>query len=210
MVYVEEDKYPDVTPGRYLVDDDGQAVYRIDVPIKREAEKMDNGRERADGVQGTAAATVRHHHRGHSRRQARMGLVIIRRADRDRAGTDGRLGAAGRRRHVSALEHGDADLRRRIAPLADATRRGVSAPRPRRKPAPACSSPAATSPAARCAACSSGFWLWALGEVHGAPGRSDRQAELRGTMVRKGLGRMPSTANCRRLRLSGCRRRSCS
>jgi hypothetical protein len=35
-------KYPDVKPGRYLVDDTGRLVYRTDMPIKRQAEKMDN------------------------------------------------------------------------------------------------------------------------------------------------------------------------
>jgi putative OPT family oligopeptide transporter len=37
---------PDVkTPGRYLVDDAGRAHYRTDLPINRQADKMDNGQE---------------------------------------------------------------------------------------------------------------------------------------------------------------------
>jgi putative OPT family oligopeptide transporter len=37
---------PQITqPGRYLVDDTGHAKYRTDVPINRQAEKMDNGQD---------------------------------------------------------------------------------------------------------------------------------------------------------------------
>jgi putative OPT family oligopeptide transporter len=39
----DSDKYPGVKEGRYLVDDDGHPVYKTDIPIKRENEKMDDG-----------------------------------------------------------------------------------------------------------------------------------------------------------------------
>src|SRR5262249_33727952 len=41
----EDPTNPGVKPGRYLVDDAGNPKYRTDVPIKREAEKMDNGQD---------------------------------------------------------------------------------------------------------------------------------------------------------------------
>ncbi|HTK77221.1 MAG TPA: oligopeptide transporter, OPT family [Gemmataceae bacterium] len=44
-VYAEENKYTGVPRGWYLAEDDGRLVYKIDVPIKREAEEMDNGRK---------------------------------------------------------------------------------------------------------------------------------------------------------------------
>lgn len=40
---------PGVKPGRYLVDEAGQVKYRTDLPIKRQAEKMDNGEEAPKG-----------------------------------------------------------------------------------------------------------------------------------------------------------------
>src|SRR5262249_56184073 len=42
-VYVREDEYPGVPRGWYLVNDANALTYKIDVPIKREAETMDNG-----------------------------------------------------------------------------------------------------------------------------------------------------------------------
>jgi putative OPT family oligopeptide transporter len=44
-VYVDEGQYPAVPRGWYLVDGEGRLTYRIDVPIKREAKRMDNGEE---------------------------------------------------------------------------------------------------------------------------------------------------------------------
>ncbi len=44
-VYVQEGQYANVPPGWYLAGDDGRLAYKIDVPIKREAEEMDNGRK---------------------------------------------------------------------------------------------------------------------------------------------------------------------
>ncbi|MBI1917037.1 MAG: oligopeptide transporter, OPT family [Planctomycetes bacterium] len=44
---LEENPYK-VSPGRYLVDDDGKLVYRTDVPIKRESKVMDNGEEASE------------------------------------------------------------------------------------------------------------------------------------------------------------------
>jgi putative OPT family oligopeptide transporter len=44
-VYLAEGQYPGVTPGWYLADSAGRLAYKIDVPIKREAKKMDNGEE---------------------------------------------------------------------------------------------------------------------------------------------------------------------
>jgi uncharacterized oligopeptide transporter (OPT) family protein len=38
-----------VKPGRYLVDASGQVKYRVDLPIQREAEVMDNGKEAPKG-----------------------------------------------------------------------------------------------------------------------------------------------------------------
>jgi len=43
VVHVHKNQYTDVAPGRYLVGDDGKAVYRTDLPIAREQTKMDNG-----------------------------------------------------------------------------------------------------------------------------------------------------------------------
>jgi hypothetical protein len=37
-----------VSPGRYLVDDQGKLAYKTDVPIKREQKKMDNGEEASE------------------------------------------------------------------------------------------------------------------------------------------------------------------
>jgi putative OPT family oligopeptide transporter len=54
VVYVRKDDEvnPGVRPGRYLVDDAGRAVYRTDLPIQRELDKMDNG---ADAPKGFSA-----------------------------------------------------------------------------------------------------------------------------------------------------------
>jgi uncharacterized oligopeptide transporter (OPT) family protein len=45
IVHVLNGEYPDVKPGRYLVDEAGHPVYRTDVPISRESKMMDNGEE---------------------------------------------------------------------------------------------------------------------------------------------------------------------
>jgi len=39
-----------VKPGRYLVDANGKPVYRADMPIQREALKMDNGKDAPKGI----------------------------------------------------------------------------------------------------------------------------------------------------------------
>jgi putative OPT family oligopeptide transporter len=44
-VYLAEGQYPGATPGWYLADSAGHLTYKIDVPIKREAKKMDNGED---------------------------------------------------------------------------------------------------------------------------------------------------------------------
>ncbi len=44
-VYADEGQYAGVPRGWYLADDAGKLVYKIDVPIKREAEEMDDGRK---------------------------------------------------------------------------------------------------------------------------------------------------------------------
>jgi len=41
----DDDRNPDVKPGRYQVDEDGKAVYRTDVPINRQTPEMDNGQK---------------------------------------------------------------------------------------------------------------------------------------------------------------------
>jgi putative OPT family oligopeptide transporter len=43
VVFVRKNQYAGVKPGRYLVDENGQPVYRTDLPIQREATLMDNG-----------------------------------------------------------------------------------------------------------------------------------------------------------------------
>jgi putative OPT family oligopeptide transporter len=43
VVHVVADQYPDVKPGRYLVDEQGYLRYRTDIPINRQEETMDNG-----------------------------------------------------------------------------------------------------------------------------------------------------------------------
>jgi len=45
-------EHPGVPPGRYLVDDTGNPVYKTDTPIARQSEKMDNG---ADAPKGFSA-----------------------------------------------------------------------------------------------------------------------------------------------------------
>jgi putative OPT family oligopeptide transporter len=47
-VYLRESEYKSVPRGWYLVDDAGLLKYRIDVPIKRDAEVMDNGHKAPD------------------------------------------------------------------------------------------------------------------------------------------------------------------
>jgi uncharacterized oligopeptide transporter (OPT) family protein len=47
-VYIR-DGQTGVTPGWYLVTEDGQLVYQIDVPIKRNAKEMDNGEKAPEG-----------------------------------------------------------------------------------------------------------------------------------------------------------------
>jgi uncharacterized oligopeptide transporter (OPT) family protein len=44
-VYMRESDETDVPEGWYLVDESGRLTYKIDVPIKREAKKMDDGRD---------------------------------------------------------------------------------------------------------------------------------------------------------------------
>lgn len=48
----EASKYPDVKPGRYLVDDQGRIKYKTDTPIAQELKTMDNG---ADAPKGFTA-----------------------------------------------------------------------------------------------------------------------------------------------------------
>jgi uncharacterized oligopeptide transporter (OPT) family protein len=43
VVHVRADEVPGVDPGRYLVNENGNPVYRADVPISREVKVMDNG-----------------------------------------------------------------------------------------------------------------------------------------------------------------------
>ena len=45
VVNVRKDEYPDVKPGRYLVDDTGKAVYRTDLPIAQKYKEMDDGND---------------------------------------------------------------------------------------------------------------------------------------------------------------------
>ncbi len=55
VVHVRNDQrnqYPDVKPGRYLVDDSGKIKYKTDTPIAQESNKMDNG---ADAPKGFSA-----------------------------------------------------------------------------------------------------------------------------------------------------------
>ncbi len=42
VVHVYKDQYPDVKPGRYLVDDQGRIHYKTDIPIAQESAEMDN------------------------------------------------------------------------------------------------------------------------------------------------------------------------
>src|SRR5262249_17035966 len=48
----QKDEYPDVKPGRYLVDDQGRIKYKTDIPVAQESSKMDNG---ADAPKGFSA-----------------------------------------------------------------------------------------------------------------------------------------------------------
>jgi putative OPT family oligopeptide transporter len=48
VVHVVPDEYPDIKPGRYLVDDQGHIKYRTDIPINRQAEEMDIGGKAPD------------------------------------------------------------------------------------------------------------------------------------------------------------------
>jgi hypothetical protein len=45
VVHVRKDQYGDLKPGRYLVDPAGRPVYRTDVPISQESDKMDSGKD---------------------------------------------------------------------------------------------------------------------------------------------------------------------
>jgi putative OPT family oligopeptide transporter len=45
VVYLDEGQYEGVPRGWYLADEQGTLAYKIDVPIKREAETMDNGQK---------------------------------------------------------------------------------------------------------------------------------------------------------------------
>jgi putative OPT family oligopeptide transporter len=45
IVHVRRGEYPDVKPGRYLVDAEGHVKYRTDLAIAQEAKKMDNDRD---------------------------------------------------------------------------------------------------------------------------------------------------------------------
>ena len=49
IVHVRQGDYENVKPGRYLVDDKGQPVYRADVPIDRQAAKDDLGNDAPKG-----------------------------------------------------------------------------------------------------------------------------------------------------------------
>jgi uncharacterized oligopeptide transporter (OPT) family protein len=44
-VFVRKDQHAGVPEAWYLADDDGRLAYRVDVPIKREVDKMDDGRD---------------------------------------------------------------------------------------------------------------------------------------------------------------------
>ncbi len=48
-VRADDEHNSGVTPGRYLVDEQGRAVYRTDLPIARESNRMDNGAEAPKG-----------------------------------------------------------------------------------------------------------------------------------------------------------------
>jgi len=43
VVHIVAHQFPDVNPGRYLVDDQGHIKYRTDLPINRQEEQMDDG-----------------------------------------------------------------------------------------------------------------------------------------------------------------------
>jgi putative OPT family oligopeptide transporter len=45
VVHVTKGEYPDVKPGRYLVDNAGHIKYKTDIPINQESKVMDNGQE---------------------------------------------------------------------------------------------------------------------------------------------------------------------
>jgi uncharacterized oligopeptide transporter (OPT) family protein len=47
-VYLRENNHAGAPQGWYLVNDEGRLTYRIDVPIQREAEEMDNGKKAPD------------------------------------------------------------------------------------------------------------------------------------------------------------------
>jgi putative OPT family oligopeptide transporter len=47
-VYIRENQYPLTSPGWYLVEDNGRLKYKKDVPIRREAQTMDDGRKAPD------------------------------------------------------------------------------------------------------------------------------------------------------------------
>ena len=43
VAFARRDEYPNTPPGRYLVDENGNAAYRADIPISRQSDVMDDG-----------------------------------------------------------------------------------------------------------------------------------------------------------------------
>jgi uncharacterized oligopeptide transporter (OPT) family protein len=79
VVHVREDDdlNPGVAPGRYLVDDEGRVRYRVDLPISREATKMDNGSDAPRGFSAPQPELFSSIIKGILGGKLEWGLVII-------------------------------------------------------------------------------------------------------------------------------------
>src|SRR5262249_55605480 len=74
----KDDPYnPGVQPGRYLVDAQGRAVYRTDLPIARGSDKMDNGEDAPKGFSAPQPQLFASIIEGILGGQLEWGLVII-------------------------------------------------------------------------------------------------------------------------------------
>jgi uncharacterized oligopeptide transporter (OPT) family protein len=77
VVHVVRDQYPDVEPGRYLVDEQGRAQYKTDIPINQQSDKMDNGADAPKPFSAPQPQLFSLIIEGILSRQLEWGLVIV-------------------------------------------------------------------------------------------------------------------------------------
>ncbi len=110
VVHVRRAEIPDLKPGRYLVDEAGKPIYRTDVPISREAKKMDNDKDAPKEFTAPQPRLFASIIEGILGRDAGMGTDHHWSSDRRYSGIVWRVGIARSRWHVFVARLHDSDL----------------------------------------------------------------------------------------------------